>query len=111
MARIKKGDRVVVIRVEEMGKQGKIVRVLPERDMVVIEGVNLVKKHLAATPREHPGVEPARPFFLCHPVGLNAFAKGFLDCVILPPESGGKAEHRANHQCLFEHAVTLIQFP
>jgi large subunit ribosomal protein L24 len=56
MARIKKGDRVVVIRGESKGKQGKIVRVIPERDMVVIEGVNLVKKHLAATPQRPGGI-------------------------------------------------------
>src|SRR5512138_1839577 len=56
MSRIKKGDRVVVIRGDEKGKQGKIVRVLPERDMVVIEGVNLVKKHLAATPQRAGGI-------------------------------------------------------
>jgi large subunit ribosomal protein L24 len=54
MARIRKGDRVVVIRGNDRGKQGKVVRVLPERDMVVVEGVNLVKKHLAAT-QQRPG--------------------------------------------------------
>ncbi|HVU03534.1 MAG TPA: 50S ribosomal protein L24 [Polyangiaceae bacterium] len=56
MSRIKKGDRVVVIRGDEKGKQGKITRVIPERDMVVIEGVNLVKKHLAATPQRPGGI-------------------------------------------------------
>ncbi len=56
MARIRKGDRVVVIRGDEKGKQGKITRVIPERDMVVIEGVNLVKKHLAATPQRPGGI-------------------------------------------------------
>jgi large subunit ribosomal protein L24 len=56
MARLRKGDRVVVIRGNDKGKQGKIVRVIPERDMVVIEGVNLVKKHLAATPQRPGGI-------------------------------------------------------
>ena len=56
MARLKKGDRVVVIRGNDKGKQGKIVRVIPERDMVVIEGVNLVKKHLSATPQRPGGI-------------------------------------------------------
>jgi len=56
MARIKKGDRVVVISGDDKGKQGKIVRVIPERGMVVVEGVNLVKKHLAATPQRAGGI-------------------------------------------------------
>jgi large subunit ribosomal protein L24 len=56
MARLRKGDRVVVIRGNDKGKQGKIVRVIPERDMVVIEGINLVKKHLAATPQRPGGI-------------------------------------------------------
>jgi large subunit ribosomal protein L24 len=56
MARVKKGDRVLVIRGDDKGKQGKIVRVIPERDLVVVEGINLVKKHLAATPQRPGGI-------------------------------------------------------
>jgi len=56
MARIRKGDRVVVISGDDKGKQGKVVRVLPEREMLVVEGVNLVKKHLAATPQRPGGI-------------------------------------------------------
>jgi large subunit ribosomal protein L24 len=56
MARVKKGDRVIVIRGNDKGKQGKIVRVVPERDMVVVEGVNMVKKHLSATPQRPGGI-------------------------------------------------------
>ncbi len=56
MARIRKGDRVVVISGNDKGKQGKVVRVIPERSMVVIEGINLVKKHLAATPQRPGGI-------------------------------------------------------
>ena len=56
MARIRKGDRVVVISGDDKGKQGKVVRVIPERSMVVVEGINLVKKHLAATPQRPGGI-------------------------------------------------------
>lgn len=56
MARVRKGDRVVVISGDDKGKQGKVVRVIPERNMLVIEGVNLVKKHLAATPQRPGGI-------------------------------------------------------
>jgi large subunit ribosomal protein L24 len=55
-ARIRKGDRVIVISGEDKGKQGKVVRVVPERNMVLVEGVNLVKKHLAATPQRPGGI-------------------------------------------------------
>jgi large subunit ribosomal protein L24 len=56
MARIRKGDRVLVVRGDSKGKQGKVVRVIPERDLIVVEGVNLVKKHLAATPQRPGGI-------------------------------------------------------
>jgi large subunit ribosomal protein L24 len=56
MARVRKGDRVLVISGDDKGKQGKIVRVIPERNMVVVEGINLVKKHLAATPQRPGGI-------------------------------------------------------
>jgi large subunit ribosomal protein L24 len=56
MARVRKGDRVVVISGDDKGKQGKVVRVIPERSMVVVEGINLVKKHLAATPQRPGGI-------------------------------------------------------
>ncbi len=63
MARVRKGDRVVVINGDDKGKQGKVVRVVPERDLVVVEGVNLVKKHLAATPQRPGGIlEVEAPF-------------------------------------------------
>jgi large subunit ribosomal protein L24 len=54
MRRLRKGDLVVVISGEDKGKQGKISRVLPERDAVVIEGVNRVKRHVKSQP-ERPG--------------------------------------------------------
>ena len=56
MPRLRKGDRVVVISGENRGKQGRITRVLPERGAVVVEGVNLVKRHLAATQQRAGGI-------------------------------------------------------
>jgi len=43
--RIKKGDLVQMITGKDKGKQGKIVRVIPKENKVVVEGLNLVKKH------------------------------------------------------------------
>jgi large subunit ribosomal protein L24 len=44
-ARIKKNDTVVVIAGKDKGRTGKVLRVLPEAERVVVEGVNMVKRH------------------------------------------------------------------
>ena len=44
--RIKKDDTVVVIAGESKGKQGKVLEVLPAKDKVIVEGVNMVTKHV-----------------------------------------------------------------
>ena len=46
--RIKKGDNVIVISGKDKGKKGKISRAIPEEEAVVIEGVNVRKKHQKA---------------------------------------------------------------
>ena len=45
MFRIKKGDTVEVITGNERGMRGIVQRVYPEKDRVVVQGVNIVKKH------------------------------------------------------------------
>jgi len=42
---VRKGDEVVVIAGKDRGKQGRVVRVWPKNDKVMIEGVNQVKRH------------------------------------------------------------------
>ncbi|HEU5260286.1 MAG TPA: 50S ribosomal protein L24 [Gemmatimonadales bacterium] len=51
---IAKGDTVRVIRGEQRGKEGKVLRVYPTTFRLVVEGVNVVKKHKRAT---KPGAE------------------------------------------------------
>ncbi|XNY99476.1 50S ribosomal protein L24 [Micrococcus luteus] len=48
MAKIKKDDLVQVIAGKDKGKQGKVLRVFPSTDRVLVEGVNRVTKHLRA---------------------------------------------------------------
>jgi len=43
---IKKNDTVMVIAGKERGKSGKIIKVLPNKDAVIIERLNFVKRHL-----------------------------------------------------------------
>jgi large subunit ribosomal protein L24 len=42
---IRKNDSVLVISGRERGKTGKVLRVLPEKDSVIIERINIVKRH------------------------------------------------------------------
>lgn len=46
-ARIRKDDSVVVIAGKDKGRTGKVLKVLPKEDRVVVEGVNMVKRHTA----------------------------------------------------------------
>lgn len=46
MRKIRKGDEVLVIRGEEKGKRGKVMRSFPSEDRILIEGVNFIKRHL-----------------------------------------------------------------
>src|SRR5580693_5941179 len=54
-ARIRSGDTVVVISGKDKGKTGKVMRILREEDRVVVEGINLVKRHTRPTPRSPSG--------------------------------------------------------
>ena len=44
---IKKGDMVQVIAGKDKGAQGRVIEAYPQRDRVLVEGVNRVKKHVA----------------------------------------------------------------
>jgi len=43
--KLKKGDRVVVLSGKDIGKEGSISRVIPERNMAIVDGINIAKKH------------------------------------------------------------------
>ncbi|MFM1654472.1 50S ribosomal protein L24 [Brevibacillus sp. B_LB10_24] len=42
---VKKGDTVIVITGKDKGKKGRVLAAYPKKDRVLVEGVNLVKKH------------------------------------------------------------------
>jgi large subunit ribosomal protein L24 len=56
MQRLVRGDLVRVTRGNDKGKQGRVTKILKERDAVVIEGVNLVKRHVKATAQRAGGI-------------------------------------------------------
>jgi large subunit ribosomal protein L24 len=55
LARIRKNDMVVVTAGRERGKTGKVLRVLHERGRVLVEQVNLVKRHQKPRGAQSPG--------------------------------------------------------
>jgi large subunit ribosomal protein L24 len=55
VARLQKGDTVVVISGKDKGKKGKVMRFLAEDNKVLVEGVNLVKRHMRPNPRMQQG--------------------------------------------------------
>ena len=55
LQRIRKNDNVIVIAGRERGKTGKVLRVLHDRDRVLVEHVNLIKRHQKARGVQSPG--------------------------------------------------------
>ncbi|MCS7082443.1 MAG: 50S ribosomal protein L24 [Bacteroidota bacterium] len=52
---IKKGDLVRVIAGNDKGKQGKVLRVFPEKERVLVEGVNMRIRHVRPSPKYPQG--------------------------------------------------------
>ncbi len=48
-ARIRKGDRVVVITGADRGKRGEVLRVFPKEDRAIVQGVKIAKRHTKAS--------------------------------------------------------------
>ena len=53
--KIKKNDQVQITAGKDKGKRGKVVSVLSEKNRVVVEGVNIHKKHVKSTKQGVPG--------------------------------------------------------
>ena len=55
-AKIKKGDKVVVIAGRDKGKSGEVVQVMPTEGRALVRGVNLVKRHTKQTAQSEGGI-------------------------------------------------------
>ena len=53
--KIRKGDMVKVIAGNDKGRIGRVLKVFPEVNRVIIEGVNLIKRHSRPTPKNRKG--------------------------------------------------------
>lgn len=54
-AKIKKGDKVVLLTGKDKGKSGDVVRVFPKEDRVVVGGLNMVQRHTKPTQADPQG--------------------------------------------------------
>ena len=55
-ARIKKGDEVIVISGRDKGKKGNVLRVLPDENRVIVQGVHVSKRHQRQTQTQQGGI-------------------------------------------------------
>ena len=48
---VRKNDQVIVVTGKDRGKRGRVLKVLPDRNRLVVEGVNMVKRHTRPNPQ------------------------------------------------------------
>jgi large subunit ribosomal protein L24 len=79
-----KGDTVRVLRGDDKGKEGKVLRVYPKKNRVLVQGVNIVKKHRRArTAEEEGGIREAEA-----PIAAS-------NVMLLDPNTGAPTRVRA----------------
>jgi large subunit ribosomal protein L24 len=55
-AKIKKGDKVVVLAGRDKGRSGEVLQVMPKLERAIVRGVNIVKRHQRQTARQEGGI-------------------------------------------------------
>jgi large subunit ribosomal protein L24 len=73
MQRVRKNDLVVVIAGKDKGSRGKVLKVFPDRNRVLVEGLNRVKRHQKATQKIQQGgiIEKEMPIHLSNVMPLD----------------------------------------
>jgi len=56
MAKIRKGDRVVVLSGRDKGRSGDVLRMMPKENRAIVQGVNMVTRHQKQTASEEGGI-------------------------------------------------------
>lgn len=74
---VKKNDNVIILTGSDKGKKGKVIQVLRDENKVIVEGVNIKKRHQKSTKSGQPGqiIEVAAPIHLSN-VKLADSVKG-----------------------------------
>lgn len=55
-AKVKKGDRVVVLAGRDKGRSGEVVRVRPQEEMAIVRGINKVQRHQRQSAKQEGGI-------------------------------------------------------
>ncbi|MDP1732011.1 MAG: 50S ribosomal protein L24 [Devosia sp.] len=55
-AKIRKGDKVVVLAGKDKGKSGPVLRVIPAETRAIVQGINLVRRHTKQTASQDAGI-------------------------------------------------------
>ena len=50
---VRKNDTVIVVGGKDRGKRGRVLRVIPDRNRVIVEGVNFIKRHTRPNPQQN----------------------------------------------------------
>jgi large subunit ribosomal protein L24 len=67
VAHVKRDDEVIVISGDDKGKRGKVIEVAPKEGKLIIDGVNMVSKHVKPRRQGEPGgiIKTAGPVYAC----------------------------------------------
>lgn len=89
--KIRRGDQVQVISGKHKGRVGKVVRVIPQEMRVVVEGINLVKRHVKAQ-QDRPGsiLEKEAPLHVSKVALWDAAAGKRVKVSIKTTDDGGR---------------------
>ncbi|MBU3969127.1 50S ribosomal protein L24 [Patescibacteria group bacterium] len=86
--KIKKGQNVKIITGKDKGKTGKVLRVIPRNNLVVVEGINIVKKHQKSKGQQQGGgiIEKPMPVHISN-IKLEQESKKIYP--VAQPKAGG----------------------
>ncbi len=73
IAHVRRGDTVIVVAGKERGKRGRVLRVIPEKNRVIVERINMIKRHQRPTQRVRQGgiIEREGPLHLSNVMLLD----------------------------------------
>ena len=94
--RLKKGDKVVVIAGKARGQSGTIARVLPKKNLIVLDGLNLVKRH------RRPSAQNRKGQIIDKPMPLHA-----SNVMIADPKTGKPSRIRITRDKDGMHRVAV----
>ncbi len=92
-ARIRKDDQVIVIAGDQKGARGKVLRVIPDKQRVVVEGVNMVYRHVRKSRQNPQGgrIQKEAPIHLSNVMPLDPKAdRGVRVRFVLTRDENGK---------------------